>query len=112
MLYSNFMKIANEIFVTKEFLPLLCILAYMDHISQDSMFQIDLVRKTISDRFFASVFVIRFREDTTQEVSCEVLHKIFRYLDALEWQFTLFDYQSVSSAKVERIENACVYSKQ
>lgn len=45
----------------------MCILAYMDHISQDSMFQIDLVRKTISDRFFASVFVIRFREDTTQE---------------------------------------------
>lgn len=71
-----------------------------------------LVRKVISEDFFASAVVVRFADDTDDELWNDIMHKLFCYLDTCsDWQFTLFDYRDVSGAKVERIENSCIYEK-
>ena len=89
------------------------ILSYIDNISQDSIEKIFLVRKTISERFFTSAFVIRFLPETSEETKQEVLHQIFRYLDtSTDWQFSLFDEADVPKGLVERVENSCVYERE
>lgn len=88
------------------------ILSYIGGISQDSIEKIFLVRKTISDRFFTSAFVIRFLPETSEETKQEVLHQIFRYLDtSTDWQFSLFDEADVPKGLAERVENSCVFEK-
>lgn len=68
-----------------------------------------LVRKTVSNTFFTSAFVIRFRAGTPEEVREQVLHKIFRYLDTCsDWQFSLFDYDDVPKGTVEQVPGSCV----
>ena len=88
------------------------ILSYIGGISQDSIEKIFLVRKTISDQFFTSAFVIRFLPETSEETKQEVLHQIFRYLDtSTDWQFSLFDEADVPKGLAERVENSCVFEK-
>ena len=71
------------------------------------------MRKTITDSFFTSAFVIRFRSDTDQEVQEQVMHRIFRYLDTCsDWQFSLFDYRNVPKGLVERVPDSCVYQRE
>lgn len=71
-----------------------------------------LVRKTISDSFFTSAFIIHFYGGT-DETRDEIMHKIFRYLDSypVEWQFSLFDYFDVTAVKLDRIEGSLIWSK-
>lgn len=89
------------------------ILTYIGSISQDSIDSIYLVRKIISDTFFTSAFVIRFRPKIQEETRAQVLHQIFSYLDTCaEWQFSLFDYAEIPKALVERIPNSCVYQRE
>ena len=88
------------------------ILSYIGGISQDAIEKIFLVRKTISERFFTSAFVIRFLPETSEETKQEVLHQIFRYLDtSTDWQFSLFDEADVPKGLVERVEKSCVFEK-
>lgn len=70
-----------------------------------------LVRKVITEDFFASAVVVRFHGTPDQQRN-EIMHKIFRYLDAADWQFSLFDYDSVKKVKVERIPNSCIYQRE
>lgn len=90
------------------------ILDYVRSIDREgSIENIYLVRKTITDTFFCSPVVVRFCADTPEEVCNEILHKIFRYLDTCsDWQFALFRYEEVAKAKVEAVENSCIYSKE
>ncbi|MBQ7364555.1 MAG: hypothetical protein IJW46_03030, partial [Clostridia bacterium] len=71
-----------------------------------------LVRKTISESFFTSVFILHFYGGTDAQRE-EILHKVFRYLDSypVDWQFSLFDYFEYPEIKVEKIEGSLVYSK-
>ena len=89
------------------------ILAYIKSVDQDIIQNVYLVRKTVSESFFASVFVIQFGGGTDAQ-KYDVMHKIFRYLDSyhIEWQFSLFDYQDYLDVKVDKIEGSLVYSKQ
>ncbi len=101
--------------LTKETLPdgmLEEILAYIKSIDQDIIQNIYLVRKTVSETFFASVFIIHFYGGTDAQRN-EIMHKIFRFLDShpTEWQFSLFDYFEYPEIKVEKIEGSLVYSK-
>ena len=81
-------------------------------LDSDCIQQVYLVRKVITQDFFASAVVVRFAEDTDDEVCNDILHKLFCYLDTCsDWQFTLFDYRDVAGARVERIENSCIYEK-
>ena len=89
------------------------ILEYIRSIDDGQIEKIYLVRKTITEDFFTSVFVVRF-ELQAEEDSCDrIIHKIFQHLDTCsDWQFSLFDYREVSSVPVHKIKNSCVYSKE
>ena len=88
------------------------ILAFIKSVDMDIIENIYLVRKTVSESFFASVFIIQFRGGTDAQRH-EIMHKIFRYLDSyhIDWQFSLFDYFDYPEIKVEKIEGSLVYSK-
>lgn len=88
------------------------ILSYIKSIDNGCIEKIYLVRKTITDDFFTSAFVVKFSGDAKDKVRYDVLHKIFSYLDTCsDWQFSLFSYDNVSKVKVENIPGSCVYSK-
>ena len=87
--------------------------SYISEISQDSIGKIFLVRKTITEQFFTSAFVIRFQPETSEETKEQVLHQIFRYLDtSTDWQFSLFDEANIPKGIVERVENSCVFERE
>ncbi len=102
--------------LTKENLPegmLENILSFIHSVDSGNIIEnIYLVRKTISESFFSSVFVIHFYGGTSAQQN-EIMHKIFRYLDSypIDWQFSLFDYFSYPEVKIEKIEGSLVYSK-
>lgn len=78
----------------------------------DNIEKIYLVRKTITDNFFTSAFVIKMTPDTDDDTRYKILHKAFNYLDTCsDWQFSLFDYEDVKNVKIEDIAGSCVYSK-
>ncbi len=88
----------------------------LEHITfehKDNIEKIYLVRKTITENFFTSVFVIKMNFDTDEDTRYDILHRAFNYLDTCnDWQFSLFDYDDVKNVKVENIKNSCVYSGQ
>ena len=88
------------------------ILNFIHSVDNNVIHDIYLVRKTISEDFFTSAFIIRFFGETEEE-KYEIMHKIFCYLDAypIDWQFSLFDYSELVNVKVESIEGSLVYSK-
>lgn len=88
------------------------ILTYIHSIEDGEIEKIYLVRKTITDAFFTSAFVVSFVPGIDTDIRQAVMHKIFNYLDTCsDWQFSLFDYGEVAGVKVETIENSCVYTK-
>ncbi len=88
------------------------ILNYILSVGENIIQDVYLVRKTVSDNFFTSAFVIRF-DGGTDEQQGEIMHKIFRYLDTYpkDWQFSLFDYVSCSDINFNKIEGSLVYQK-
>ena len=88
------------------------ILAHITFEHSDNIEKIYLVRKTITDDFFTSVFVIKIVSDTDDDTRYKILHKAFNYLDTCsDWQFSLFDYEDVKNVKIEEITGSCVYTK-
>lgn len=101
--------------LTKDTLPdglLQEILTYISSIDNGIIENIYLVRKTVSESFFSSVFIIHFYGGTDAQRN-EIMHKIFCYLDShpSEWQFSLFDYFDYPEINVEKIEGSLVFSK-
>ena len=101
--------------LSKETLPdgmLDDILSFILSVDENIIENIYLVRKTISESFFTSVFILHFYGGTDAQRE-EILHKVFRYLDSypVDWQFSLFDYFEYPEIKVEKIEGSLVYSK-
>ena len=87
------------------------ILEYIIFECSDNIEKIYLVRKTITDNFFTSAFVIKMTPDTDDDTRYKILHKAFNYLDTCsDWQFSLFDYEDVKNVKIEDIAGSCVYS--
>jgi Zn-dependent protease with chaperone function len=89
------------------------ILSYMHSLDEKGIInRVFLVKKTVSESFFASVFVIHFYGGTDEERR-DIMHGIFRYLDSypVEKQFALFDYFEYPDVKVEKIEGSLVYEK-
>ena len=89
-------------------------LEFIKTISEGKIEKIYLVRKTVSETFFASTFVIRFVPDTDEDKVGEIMHQIFRYLDSTpeDWQYDLYDYRSVPSGLLEKIPGTLVYTKE
>lgn len=89
------------------------ILAFIRSTDSDGIIEnVYLVRKTISESFFTSAFVIHFYGGTDAQRN-EIMHNIFRYLDSypVKWQFSLFDYFECLEVKVDKIPGTLVYSK-
>jgi hypothetical protein len=88
------------------------ILAYIHSVDEDIIENIYLVRKTVNENFFTSVFIIHFYGGT-DEMRDRIMHKIFLYLDSypVDWHFSLFDYFEYRAVKVEKIKGSLVYSK-
>ena len=88
------------------------ILSYITSEHSDYIEKIYLVRKTVTDDYFTSAFVIKMTPDTNDDTKYEILHKAFNYLDTCsDWQFSLFDYEEVKNVRIEDIDGSCVYSK-
>lgn len=75
--------------------------------------KIRLVRKTVSDDFFSSMFIIEFIPDADEDALGNVMHKTFMYLDTCsDWQFSLLGYDDLDiNAKkaVNAIPGTVVY---
>jgi hypothetical protein len=93
------------------------ILSYIKKIDENTSIEtIRLIRKNISDNFFSSVVLIKFKKTAEEEEKQVIMQKTFNHLDAgYEWQFSLFDFDTLSAplrTKIEKINNSCVYIDQ
>lgn len=114
--YSQILTLSRRDTLTAENLPdgmLEEILGYIRSVGEAEVEKVYLVRKTISPTFFTSAFVIRYDASVSPERRDEVAHQIFRHLDTCsDWQFSLFSYEDVASAGIDRIPGGCVYSRE
>jgi len=87
------------------------ILGYIATIDEGIIDKIYLVRKTISESFFTSAFVVGFSCKDAKKIH-SVMHKIFLYLDAHPsgWQFSLFELSEHKDIDFEKIEGSLVYT--
>ncbi len=89
------------------------VLAYIRTIDNGEIRRIYLVRKTVTETYFTSAFVVRFTEDSDPDAQRSILHKIFLYLDTVsDWQYSLFDYREVEKVRIEDVPGSLVYEKQ
>lgn len=73
--------------------------------------RIYLIRKTISEDFFTSVFIMQFVSGTDDEVKQYLLHRMFCCLDVRDEQYSLFDYDEVKDTHPEKVENSLVFER-
>lgn len=85
------------------------IIDYVKEVGGGCVNKVYIVRKVVSDDFFATAIVVKFAS-VYPAVKNEVLHKLFCYLDTVDdWQFSLFNYDNVKSVHVEKIEGSLLY---
>ena len=87
-----------------------------DHIvnaGQGKITHIYLVKKIITEDFFASTFIIRFQNDTSDEDTDEIMNKIFYRLDSgeEERQYSLFIFDSYTASVVAKVQGCCIYER-
>jgi len=72
------------------------ILAFIQEVSGEALSEVYLVRKTITESFFTSAFVIRFRDNTDADTVNRAMDRIFQHLDKspYDWQYSLFLYEN------------------
>lgn len=74
--------------------------------------KIYLVRKTVTEDFFTSAFIIKCVPNGDEDKINRLFNRAFNYLDtSSDWQFSLFDYDEVKDVKPESISGSCVYSR-
>ena len=80
----------------------------VDHGQIDKLY---LLHKQITEGFFTSAMILRFRSDVSDEDREETFHQIFLLLDAIDhWQFSLFNYEEAEKVKPEEIEGSVFYT--
>ena len=68
-----------------------------------------LVRKVITDDFFASAVIVKLKDGIDGEKEHEVMHRIFQYLDTQNWEFMLFRYNDSPMNVIKKIPSALIY---
>lgn len=88
------------------------ILDYIRSIDEGVVTHIYLVRKTVSDDFACSTFVIRFKNKTDGECINRVMDKIFNHLDTRpeDHHFSLFYYGGPAAAAIGKIKGSCIWT--
>ncbi len=87
-------------------------LAYMATAGGGCVKRIFLVRKTISEDFFTSAFVLEFTADSTEEQRHDAYTAIFHYLDAADWQYSLFLLNRDTEAAVHKVPDSLVWERE
>ncbi|MBQ7343344.1 MAG: M48 family metalloprotease [Clostridia bacterium] len=77
----------------------------------DLIDEVYVVRKTITSDFFASVVIIKTKDGIDPKADNELFNKFFLYLDAQEWQFTLFDAKGVPMNIIKKIPLSLFYGE-
>ena len=87
------------------------IIGKMLSVENNNIMQIYLVRKLITADYFSSVFVVRFLADTDNDTVERVMNYIFNFLDTypVDWQFSLFLYDSDTALAVKKVNGSLVY---
>lgn len=87
------------------------ILDYFASIDNGSVDKIYLVRKIVTESFFASVFVVKPKENAKDEDIDDVMDAIFNHLDTRpeDWQFSLFIYDQTTANAVKKVKDSLVY---
>lgn len=80
-------------------------LNYLLSVSNDSLEEVYLTRKTVGDSFFASAFVLKFKPDAGAAAKEEVMHKMFIHLDTVsDWQYALYSTDTLDDRTNARLE--------
>ncbi len=86
-------------------------LDYMVKVSEGTVERIYLVRKVISEDFFTSAFVIYITPGADRAAVDRAYNAIFHYLDAQEWQYSLFLYNRETEMALKKVPDALVWEK-
>ena len=78
---------------------------------QGNVREIYLVRKTISDDFFTSAFVVKFKARLDKELAAELLFDIFNYFDTYpsKRQYSVFEYNKTTAFAVRKVAGSRIY---
>ena len=109
--YSELDHISTKDNLTKEELPEDIRRGLFTLISEnrDTINEVYLVRKIITDDYFASAVIVDFKADIDDEIQAEVMDKFFLFLDSQDWDFTLFDSKNVPMNAIKSIYKAKIY---
>lgn len=112
-IYSEMQFIGPRDRLSEEKLPdgmLEGILARAEEVGGDLFERIYIVRKLIDEENFVSCVVVKPVDKVNAEKYEGAMDKMFQYLDkSCDWQFSLFDFNSVPSKKIMNISGACVW---
>lgn len=88
-------------------------LEYMVEAGEGKLLEIFLVRKVVSEDYFASAFVLRFDYGLSDEETGAIYDRIFHYLDnyPLDWNYSLFVYDRQIEKALMKVEGSCVYKR-
>lgn len=111
--YSELERITPKDNLSSEMLPeeLRCGLLSLIGTMQDLIDEVYVVRKTITSDFFASVVIVKTKDGIDPKADNELFNKFFLYLDAQEWQFTLFDAKGVPMNVIKKIPLSLFYGE-
>lgn len=88
------------------------ILEYIESVSEGKIEKIYLFRKTVSENFFSSTFVLKFVKGTDVEKQNEIYHHVFRYLDtSSDWQYSLYEFSSIPAGILDKTPEYLVWQK-
>jgi tetratricopeptide (TPR) repeat protein len=74
-----------------------------------------LVRKSLSEEVFTSIYVLKFIPGTDDKTQERVYHSVFMYLDTVsDWQYSLYVYdeEGVKNIGLEKIEGSLVWLRE
>ena len=111
--FSKLNSITPKDVLTKESLPSPIMDELMATVgaSRDVISAVYLVRKVITEDYFASAVIIEFPKNVDPDVKYETLDKFFYFLDTQDWEFTLFDANDVPMNAIKKIPSSKIYSK-
>jgi len=80
-------------------------------LGQGNIREIYLVRKTISDDFYTSAYVVRFKTHLKKELIAELMFDIFDYFDTYpsKRHYSVFEYNKTTEFAVRRVAKSRIY---
>lgn len=91
------------------------LLSFLASLPAETLENVYLVRKTISDQRFTSALILDFDINARDETIRDLSHRVFAFLDTTtSWQFSLFHLTDLSGPLVEKIRKvpgSLIYSR-